>query len=95
VAIWQPEIVREFRNADLCLPPARLEQQFEQVKETVAEFLKRAPPEDSRDHIHELQAYMQHSLMRLAQTGAYNTMHLNSAHMYGYGDSRTARMGHM
>lgn len=93
--IWQPEIVQNFRNAELCRLPEELKDDFVWAKESVSDFLKRAPLSDSQRHVQEVLPYLLNPVLRQAQISEYNDMHLNSAYMYGYGNRRTQRLGHM
>jgi hypothetical protein len=95
ILVWQPEIVRNFTNADICRQPRDLLDDFEQAKEKVSQFLEKAPVHDPTKHIPLLQTYCLNPILRRMETGRYSTMHENSAYMYGYTDPRTVRLAFM
>ncbi|KAH8114962.1 RNA dependent RNA polymerase-domain-containing protein [Phellopilus nigrolimitatus] len=98
IAIWQPEIVKNFRNADVSYanPPEGLNKCFVQNTETVKELLQRVPPTTDYDaHVHELQTFLLGSLKNQSAVGNYSVMHDNAVYEHGYFDERTKRLAYM
>ena len=96
VAIWQPEIVNHFKNADteLAEPPPQLANSFTRNNETVSEFLNRVPaiPEE---RVREAQKFLLGALRGASVKGQYSLMHDIATYKLGYKHKETRYLAHM
>ena len=96
LAIWQPEIVSKFRNADMSLaePPPSLVTSFTRNNETVVEFLNRVPP-DPEQRVREAQKFLLGALRGASVKGRYSKMHDIATYKLGFDHPETRRLAHM
>ncbi|KAI5119272.1 hypothetical protein M0805_008053 [Coniferiporia weirii] len=98
IAIWQPELVNQFTNADpyYASQPPGLKNCFVQNTETVKDLLVRVPPSIDPDmHLYELQTFLLGSLKNQSIVGSYSVMHDNAVYEYGYFHQKTKRLAYM
>ncbi len=97
IAIWQPEIVNAFKNADpkYADPPADLKEQFSKNNETVAEFQARLQGSDEAVQIRERQRYLLGPLRDPSIVGQYSNMHDCAVYMKGYQHPDSIRLAYM
>ncbi|KLO18824.1 hypothetical protein SCHPADRAFT_993271 [Schizopora paradoxa] len=95
-AIWQPEIVSKFQNADIkfASTPPEVLCAFEKNSESVEDFLERAPSESPR-HIQERQKYLLSGLAGQSLVGQYSLLHDKSVYALGYSDPLTIYAAYM
>ena len=96
-AIWQPEIVSKFKNADdkyASAPPEVLDA-FEKNSESVEAFLKRSPPEEPARHLLERQKYLLAGLFGQSLVGAYSMLHDKAVYALGYNHPKTVYTAYM
>lgn len=97
MAIWQPEIVDDFVNADTKFadPPADLMSFFEKENETVADFLLRTSGMSDSERMREFQKVLLSALRDPSIYGMYSTMHDNAIYGLGYDHPHTIRLAYM
>jgi RNA-dependent RNA polymerase len=97
LAIWQPDIVNRFVNADLSLSlePEGLAACFECEKGTVAEFLEKLGREPVEVQIAELQKVLLGTIRDRSIVGTYSKFHENAIYKLGYGNKQSTDLAHM
>lgn len=97
IAIWQPEIVSQFKNADNCYAtvPSNLKDCFAKEKETMSFLLKRIESLDREAKIKEIQRYLLGTLSNVSTVGAYSKMHDNAVYKLGYDHPDTIRLAYL
>ena len=95
-AIWEPEIVSKFQNADIkfASTPPEVLCAFEKNSESVEDFLARVPP-GSTGHIQERQKYLLSGLVGQSLVGQYSLLHDKSVYALGYNHPQTIYAAYM
>ena len=85
-AFWQPDLVKDFINADikfLTVPPGA-QASTEEITETVEQFKLRMAGKSTDDEVQEIQSYLLAPLKAPSLVGLYSTWWLNSTYKNGY-----------
>lgn len=97
IAIWQPEIVAPFKNADpnYANPPGNFKEQFSKNNETVRQLRGRLVGCDEAKRYMELQKYLLGPLRDPSIVGRYSNMHDCATYMLGYRSAVAVRLAYM
>jgi hypothetical protein len=97
LAIWQPEIVQPFQNADLIysVEPPEVAACFSRNNEKVSDFLQRMESETPSSMNRALQQVLFERLRHMAITGMYSTFQDNAIYTLGYCHPESVRLGYM
>lgn len=84
--IWQPELVRGFKNADpeYADPPSDLDAYFKIRNERVVDFLERIKPLSLEDQLYETQKHLLGTMTGQGVVGLYSGFHEYSTCVNGY-----------
>ncbi|TCD71443.1 hypothetical protein EIP91_010149 [Steccherinum ochraceum] len=95
-AYWTPELVQHFKEADpsLAIKPPDLDTYLVKPKETVEEFLSRAPA-DPHLYITELQKHLLSGLRNTEIVGRLSGMWETSMYMNGYNHPDTVQLAYL
>lgn len=97
-AIWQPEIVNAFTNADdsFADPPLGIADSFQQNTETIGELLSRHPPDKNpQGLLYELQSSLFNGMKNQSVVGLYSLMHDSAVYQYGFFSEEAKRLAYM
>lgn len=95
--IWEPRIVREFKNADskFADPPPEINDAFLKDTKTVEGFLQDSDKFPSNQKCQELQEYLLATLKSSSLVGQYSGFHNIAVYRFGYMDKEAWRLAYM
>lgn len=95
--IWQPDLVKDFKNADpgFADPPPDLDLMFAVENKRVSEFLTEVEGYSEEQTIYEMQKYLLGTLKNLGMVGQYSNFHDISTYTSGYKSEETKLLAYM
>ncbi|KXN89661.1 putative RNA-dependent RNA polymerase SHL2 [Leucoagaricus sp. SymC.cos] len=95
--IWQPALVRDFRNADphFADPPRDLDSYFSINNERVGDFLDRVRPMSEEQQLQEMQKFLLGSMKDQGEVGRYSSFHEYSTCVNGYDHEKTKLLAYL
>ena len=96
-AIWHPEFTEKFKNADPSFAdePPEIQDAFVKNKETVGEFLNRAPLADPENHMKSALQFLLGTLKDVSVVGKYSNWHSIAVYTEGYRSAEAKRLAYM
>ena len=97
IAIWQPEIVDQFQNADpsFANPPSCLKDMLTKNTTTVREMREELRGKSETEQIWELQQFLLAPLKDPGLVGQYSNMHDYCVYVNGYRHPESIRLAYM
>lgn len=97
LVIWQPQLVRPFKNAkpEYAEEPEVMSKNFEKQIETVPALLERMKAMNTEDRIHTLQHSLLAAVRMRSLVGQYSNAHDVAVYTKGYASKEARRLAFM